>query len=144
MQIFTPLFFIFAGLTTLADWYLESRQRRSVAARRDVVPVRFAGVMTPDAHRKAADYTLAGLYVRRYFRLWELALLLLWTLGGGLEWLDRMVRHAGWNEPVTGTAVLAGFFFISHMLELPFDLWRRFGIEARFGFNPHIARARLI
>ncbi len=133
--MFTLVFLVFLALTMFVEWYLAACQEKCVLAHRDTVPGRFAGVISPGAHRKAADYTVAKLRLGRWSRLWGVLLLLFWTLGGGLAWLDQAVRHFGWNELATGVAALAGFFFIMYILELPFDLWRSFGVEARFGFN---------
>src|ERR1700689_922971 len=52
---------IFAAiiLSGALDIYLERRQARAVAAHRESVPAAFAGEVSLDEHRRAADYTLA-------------------------------------------------------------------------------------
>ena len=79
--------FLLAGL--VVKFWLASRQIRYVAQHRDSVPPAFAGTITLAAHHKAADYTVA----KTRFGLLELAIgaaiLLGWTLLGGLDALNR-------------------------------------------------------
>lgn len=62
-------------------------------------------------------------------------LLLVWTLGGGLDWLDNAWRSLGWSELYTGTAVIISLTLISSVLDMPTSLYRTFVLEQRFGFN---------
>src|SRR6185369_7000562 len=79
--------FLLAGL--VVKFWLASRQIRYVAQHRDNVPAAFSGTITLAAHQKAADYTIA----KTRFGLLELAfgaaVLLGWTLLGGLDTLNR-------------------------------------------------------
>jgi len=99
------------------------------------VPPTFAEKVTLQAHQKAADYTVA----KTRFGLIELALgsavLLGWTLLGGLDVLNHALLR--WMGPGMGQqlALLAAFALIGGLIELPLSLHQTFGIEARFGFN---------
>ncbi len=135
MQGFVELFIAAVLISTTIEWYLDWRQQRHVQAARAAVPARFAGVVDLPAHQKAADYTIAKLRLGRIARLWSVALLLLWTLGGGLDWLDSWVRAQGLSPLATGVTVMLGFFVASHVLEIPLEIWSTFGVESRFGFN---------
>ena len=135
MPMFSLLFIIFVLLATATEFWLAARQRRHVRAHRGAVPARFTSTISLAAHQKAADYTLAKLGVERWAGLWSVMVLLAWTLGGGLNWLDRGVHGLGFGTLAAGVVVMLGFFVIGHLLEMPFDLWRTFGIESRFGFN---------
>jgi STE24 endopeptidase len=135
MQPFSIAFLVFVVLATVTDLWLTARQTRHVRAHRGAVPAQFAATISLAAHQKAADYTLAKLSVERWAGLWSVAVLLGWTLGGGLAWLDMGVRRLDLGELASGVIVMLGFFVIGHLLEMPFDLWRTFGIEVRFGFN---------
>jgi STE24 endopeptidase len=135
MHPFSIVFLAFVVLATLTDLWLAARQARYVRAHRGAVPAQFSATISLETHHKAADYTLAKLAVERWAGLWSVAVLLAWTLGGGLDALDRGVRVLGLGELATGVAVMLGVFVIGHLLDMPFDLWRTFGVEARFGFN---------
>jgi STE24 endopeptidase len=124
---------VVAGM--LLKFWLASRQIRHVARSRDAVPPTFAEKVTLQAHQKAADYTVA----KTRFGLIELALgsavLLGWTLLGGLDALNHALLR--WLGPGMGQqlALLAAFALIGGLIELPLTLHQTFGIEARFGFN---------
>ena len=122
----------------LVKLYLSSRQIRHVARHRDAVPAAFAATISLASHQKAADYTLT----KARFGLLELAfgtaVLLGWTLLGGLDTLNQALagtRLADWGPLAQQLALVAGFGLISGALDLPFTLYSTFRIEERFGFN---------
>jgi STE24 endopeptidase len=125
-------------LTVVLKFWLTSRQVRHVAAHRAAVPTAFADTVTLAAHHKAADYTI----VRSRFGLLTLALgtalLLGWTLLGGLDALNAAVRNAVWpwlGDLAYQLALLVSFALITGLLDAPLELYNTFRIEQRFGFN---------
>lgn len=135
MQTFTYLFLAFLLASTLVQVYLSLRQKHYVSAHRAEVPVAFADKISLGEHQKAADYTLAKGAFGRLELLIGLVILLGWTLGGGLDWLDGVWRRLGWGELATGTAVIVSLMVISGLLDIPASLYRTFVLEERFGFN---------
>ncbi len=135
MQTFTYLFLAFLLASTLVQAYLSLRQKHYVSAHRAEVPAAFADKISLGEHQKAADYTLAKGAFGRLELLIGLVILLGWTLGGGLDWLDGVWRRLGWGELATGTAVIVSLMVISGLLEIPASLYRTFVLEERFGFN---------
>ena len=133
-MIFAAL--LVAGL--VVKYWLASRQIRHVAEHRNVVPAAFVQNITLAAHQKAADYTLT----KSRFGLLELAfgtaLLVGWTLLGGLDllntWLLGLIgnAYAGLAQQL---ALFVSFAVIGSIIELPFTLYQTFVIEERFGFN---------
>ena len=124
---------LLAGL--LLEFVLASRQIRHVARHRASVPAAFAAHISLAAHQKAADYTIAKTRFGLLELAWGAALTLLWTLLGGLNWLNQTVL--GWMQPGLAQQVvlLLGFALIGMALDLPFSLYKTFVIEQRFGFN---------
>ena len=63
------------------------------------------------------------------------AIVLVWTLGGGLEYIFDLWSNTGmaplWSQ---GLAILT-VFLIGMIIDLPLLLWRTFRLEQRFGFN---------
>ena len=121
----------------LKTW-LAWRQMRHVASHRAAVPAAFAEKVPLAAHQKAADYTLA----RGRFGLVAMAvgtaILLGWTLLGGLDMLNALVREAvqpRWGDMAYQLALLGAVAAIGGLIEMPLDLWSTFRIEQRFGFN---------
>ena len=78
----------------LVKFWLATRQSRHVAAHRSAVPTVFAQTITLAAHQKAADYTLAKGRFGVLTAAFSAAVLLGWTLLGGLDTLNIAVRDA--------------------------------------------------
>ncbi|HYD75097.1 M48 family metallopeptidase [Ramlibacter sp.] len=141
MQAASTLTLAFAAalLATLGTkFWLASRQIRHVARHRGAVPAAFAGKVSLEAHQRAADYTIAKLRFGLLTTAFGAAVLLGWTLLGGLDALNVAVRDAvqpAWGNMAYQLALLAAFSVIGGLLDLPFELWSTFRIEQRFGFN---------
>ena len=125
-------------LSLLTQYWLTTRQMRHVARHRGAVPSTFAASVPLAAHQRAADYTLA----KGRFGLWTTALgaavLLAWTLLGGLDALNNVVHAL--VMPALGSlpyqlALLAAVMLIGGLIELPLDWYSTFRIEQSFGFN---------
>jgi STE24 endopeptidase len=134
----TLLFAVALVVSLLAKFWLATRQMRHVAAHRGSVPPAFAPNVTLEGHQKAADYTLAKGRFGLLAMAFGAAVLLGWTLLGGLGALDGMLRDV--VQPRLGSmayqlALLAAFVVIGALIDLPFELYSTFRIEQRFGFN---------
>src|ERR1051325_3233056 len=70
--------------------WLAARQIRYVNAHRDAVPPSFGGTIALSAHQKAADYTTAKTRLGMIDVLVSAATLLVFTLGGLLQWLSEL------------------------------------------------------
>jgi STE24 endopeptidase len=119
--------------------WLTTRQVRHVARNRSAVPAAFASAISLAAHQKAADYTLAKARLGVLELAFGTAVLLGWTLLGGLNALNQALL--AWLAEFGGggmgqqLALLGSFALIGGMLDLPFSLYQTFVLEARFGFN---------
>ena len=132
---FTLLFLAMLLISTLMRLYLSQRQINYVAQHRTKVPDSFVENISLDDHQKAADYTTTKVKFGRLPLFYDVALLLIWTVGGGLEWLDHNVIAYGLNPMMTGIAVILVYSLISALLDLPFSIYSTFVIEEKFGFN---------
>ncbi len=132
---FSILFVCFFLLTICLRLWLSLRQLRHVARNRHAVPREFAAKIALDAHQKAADYTVAKTRFGMLTLLFNGAVLIGFTLLGALQWLATTVL------PLTGPGMafqiglLVAFAAVSSLLDLPFDYYRQFVLEQRFGFN---------
>ncbi len=146
-QLLTLAFAAALLLSLAVKFWLATRQMRFVAAHRDQVPAAFAATVTPEAHRRAADYTLAKGRLGLLSTALGTAVLLGWTLLGGLDALNAVLRDA--VQPRFGTmayqlALLAAFTVIGGLIELPLDWVGTFRVEQRFGFNRMTQRMWLL
>lgn len=135
METYSILFILALLLSLVVQLWLSSRQSKTILLNRNVVPEAFAEHITLKQHQKAADYSVAKLAINKIELLYGAALLLAWTLGGGLDLIDTFFRTYAYSEIITGLAVIFGIMFISAIIDLPFTLYRTFKIEQRFGFN---------
>lgn len=141
----SPLTWVFALMVlmqALVRLWLLGRQVRHVRAHRGAVPVAFMGRVDLQAHQKAADYSGAKARLEWMAVVAEAAVLLGWTLLGGLDALNTGLRSLIYDpSPSVSTAIvyqvalLLGVTLISGLIDVPFDLIRHFGVEQRFGFN---------
>ena len=136
--VFTLLFAALLMLGLLTKFYLATRQIRHVARHRNKVPAAFASIISLPSHQKAADYTIAKTRLGMLEMAVAAALLLGWTLLGGIDMLNQALMRTGlaaYGALVPQLALLAAFGLISGLLDLPFTLYKTFRLEERFGFN---------
>jgi len=132
---FSVLFVVFFVLTMVLRPWLAARHIRHIARHRASVPAEFAPKVPLAAHQKAADYTVAKTRLGLVGMLWGGAVLIGFTLLGGLQLLSLALL------PLTGPglwhqlALVVAFGVISSLLDLPLDWYRQFVLEQRFGFN---------
>ncbi|WP_137175686.1 M48 family metallopeptidase [Massilia sp. HP4] len=132
---FSVLFVVFFVLTMALRTWLAARHIRHIARHRASVPAEFAPKVPLAAHQKAADYTVAKTRLGLVGMLWGGAVLIGFTLLGGLQLLSLAIL------PLTGPglwhqmALVVAFGVISSLLDLPLDWYRQFVLEQRFGFN---------
>lgn len=132
----TVLFLGFFVATLALQVWLAFRQSQHIAAHRDAVPPAFAADVSLAEHQKAADYSIA----KTNFSIIELvllegALMLLLTLGGGIELFDTWAAKMLGDGYLASVAVILAAVFAGSLAGLPFELYRTYGIESRFGFN---------
>ncbi|KQQ44487.1 peptidase M48 [Duganella sp. Leaf126] len=132
---FSILFVSFIVLTLIVRFWLASRQIRHVLAHRNAVPPEFASRIQLAAHQKAADYTVARTKFGLLALLVNTVVLIGFTLFGGLQWLSEQIYQITGPGMVYQLVLLAAFALISGAVDVPFDYYRQFKLEQRFGFN---------
>ena len=122
----------------LVKFWLASRQLRHVAGHRNAVPPAFAATVPLEAHQKAADYTVAKLRLGIVGDAFSSAVLIAWTLLGGLDALNTVllnVVESRWGAMAYQLLLVGAFTLVGSLVDLPFELYRTFRLEQRFGFN---------
>ncbi|MEI6002960.1 M48 family metallopeptidase [Paraburkholderia bengalensis] len=132
---FTVLFVIAIVAMVGTKLWLASRQIRFVAAHRDSVPPQFSGTIPLTAHQRAADYTVERTRLTMIEIVVGAAVLVALTLLGGVQALE--IAIGGWlgHGYIGQIALVAAVIAITSVIDLPFDYYRQFVIEQRFGFN---------
>jgi len=135
MNIFTVIFIIALIISYSLQFWLSRRQAAYVLAHRGEVPPAFAKSVPLAAHQKAADYTIAKGKLGDIDGLFGLVLLLLLTLGGGINLAFTFWSSVIESSILSGVAAIATIFLVMTLLELPTSLYQTFVIEEKFGFN---------
>ncbi|MEY4098965.1 MAG: hypothetical protein RL300_136 [Pseudomonadota bacterium] len=142
--LFSLLFTAALGLSLGVKFWLASRQIRYVARHRAAVPDAFVATISLAAHQKAADYTLAKARLGLLETALGAAVLLGWTLLGGLSALNQTLISWMGHGMGQQLALLAGFMVISGVIDLPMSWYQTFVLEQRFGFNKMTFRLWLL
>jgi len=144
MHWLTIGFIAAVSASVAVEMWLTHRQVEAVIAHRDRVPAPFAGLISPEDHSKAADYTIARVRFGRIGTMINAGVTLALTIGGGIAGLDALWRDTGWHRPWLGAAVIASVGAAVVIINLPLSVWRTFVLEARFGFNRTTVRLFLV
>ena len=132
---FTLVFTSLLVLNLLLKFWLSHRQMRHVAQHRAAVPEAFAATIDTAAHHNAADYTIAKLRLGHWDMALDTAMLVMWTLLGGLglldQWLLNLLGPSMWQQ----ISLVVSFILISAVVSLPLSYIQTFKIEQAFGFN---------
>ncbi len=135
MNTFSIVFLLVLALATLVRLWLGWRHIGHIQAHRAAVPGGFADQIGLDAHQRAADYTCAKTRLNAIAVVFDAAVLLIFTFGGGLQAIDHIAASFFDGDIARGMAFVALLMIVMSVVELPFDLYRTFVIEQRFGFN---------
>jgi len=135
MQTFTVVFLVVLLLTVFIRTWLASRHIRYVRTHRNSVPDNFSSQINLDAHQKAADYTCAKTRLSYTNIFLDVALLLVLTLGGGLNALAAFWSNWLSDSLAYGMALIVSTILLIGVVEVPINYYRTFVIEQKFGFN---------
>lgn len=134
--IVTKVFLVLLIVKGLLEAWLDSRQKANIRRNQNLVPARFADTISLSDHQKAADYTVAKINTSQFFHIIDVFVLLIWTIGGGLNSLSSVVELTGvQSELWQGTLFIGLFILINGMIGLPRSIYSTFVLEERFGFN---------
>ncbi|WP_233850801.1 M48 family metallopeptidase [Paraburkholderia sp. HD33-4] len=132
---FTALFVIAVVAMVGTKLWLASRQIRFVVAHREQVPSQFANTIALAAHQRAADYTVERTRLAMVEIVVGAAVLIWLTLLGGVQTLDLALSDWLGRGYLGQIALVAAVIAITSAIDLPFDYYRQFVVEQRFGFN---------
>ncbi len=130
---------IFLGLlffSTLVEVYLSLRQINSVESNRNNIPTAFRAIIKKKDHQKAAGYTHEKSKLNIINFIFQAAFVYFLTIGGGINYLYQFLNaHLNPNTSSFGVALIFLLLIISSIVDIPFNLFRIFRIDAKFGFN---------
>jgi len=134
-NLFTLVFLIATLSYVVTLLWLNVRQDKAVIKSYEQVPSEFSKKITLKEHQKAAEYTQAKLTVNHFEVMFSTVVLLAWTIGGGMNWLDSIWQGLTDNVLYLGIGFIISLMIIGSLIDLPFSIYRTFVLEQRFGFN---------
>jgi len=134
-NLFTLVFLIATLSYVVTLLWLNVRQDKAVIKSYEQVPSEFSKKITLKEHQKAAEYTQAKLTVNHFEVMFSTVVLLAWTIGGGMNWLDSIWQGLTDNILYLGIGFIISLMIIGSLIDLPFSVYRTFVLEQRFGFN---------
>lgn len=129
------LFAVLLALQTGIDTGLTVLNLRYARRRADRVPPAFEGIVSPESHRRAVEYTVIRGRFSLVVETVSAAALLLIVASGLLGTVDSFVRSLPLHPYLQGIVFIAAVSLAAWLLRLPFSLWSTFVVEERFGFN---------
>jgi STE24 endopeptidase len=125
----TKVFLIFFFVKEIIQSYLDLRNKKHILENSAQVPEKFKEKITLEDHQKAAKYNVAKINTGQFFQFYDFLILLGWTLGGGLNWLDTWVAKFQYSGVISGLIFFTMFALINMVLSLPESLYSTFSLE---------------
>ncbi|MDD3266232.1 MAG: M48 family metallopeptidase [Burkholderiales bacterium] len=134
MEHFNLIFMglIFADL--ILKRYLNYRQTLAISNNYSKVPPPFDKNISLQEHQKAANYSLTKLRVASVELTFSILLVFAFTFGGGIEFIAQ--KTALISYPLSSEVlIIISYMLVSSILSLPFEWYKTFKVEQKFGFN---------
>ncbi len=129
------LFLFFLTVKFAVQLYLLQRNQQSIRSNLKSVPTEFESEVTLEEHQKAGKYELTKGNLSRNKIIFNLIVLVLWTVGGGIGLLTQIATNLFDSIYLQGLAFFGIYSIIELVIGLPFSLYSTFIIEEDFGFN---------
>ncbi|MEK9771208.1 MAG: M48 family metallopeptidase [Nitrosomonadales bacterium] len=130
---------IFIGLlifSTFVEIYLSFRQIKSVDSNRNNIPMNFRAIIQKKDHHKAASYTSAKSNLNIINLIFQAIFVYCLTIGGGINYFYEILNiYFKLNPNTFEVTLILLLLAISSFVDIPFNLYKTFKIDAKFGFN---------
>lgn len=134
-NVVTQIFLACLALKFIAETFLDLKNKNYILKNKHSVPEKFQNAIELKEHQKAADYSATKINTSIVFNILSYVILLVWTLGGGLNVLNEYTLQFNLSPILQGVFYLALFSLISMLLGLPQSIYQTFVVEEKFGFN---------
>tara|TARA_B100000902_G_scaffold3091_1_gene3923 strand:- start:36 stop:1307 length:1272 start_codon:yes stop_codon:yes gene_type:complete len=132
---FSVLFPLFIAFKLLLETYLKQRNIQSMEKNKEAIPERFVGVVTEEEYKKSINYNTERIRFSMFTALISVGVLLLFTTGGLLNSLTKIVQEVTQSNVVG--IILLGLFIvlIDEIIGIPLSIYSTFYLEEKYGFN---------
>lgn len=99
------------------------------------LPSELSGIYDPESYSRQQEYFRTNVKFGTLSATFNLLLIAGMYVAGGFGWLDTWLLPVTDNEILRSLLFFGVLFIVSDLLNLPFDYYDTFVIEAKFGFN---------
>jgi len=99
------------------------------------LPQEFKDVFDQEKYSKSLEYTHVTTKFGAVQSSFDLIIFLLFWIVGGFGWLSNIIIDLGHGPVTSGLLFFSTLFIAAGLMNLPFEIYDTFKIEAKFGFN---------
>ena len=132
--IFVIIFIIYLG-TKLFSCYLEYLNYKHLLLNGSEVPLVFKGIIDEEKLIKIKNYTVEKIRIGILNTIYSTLIMSIFIFGGLLSWYNEMILGMGNSFFVSGILFFFLLFLAYTIIEIPFDLYKTFKLEKKYGFN---------
>ena len=133
-EILRNIFITVLTLSTVIHLWLARRHIHFVSNHKNKVPDAFKKNISLKDHQKAALYAIAKSELGSKDILAQASLLILLTLGGLISKISNIFDWIS-SSTLRDVAIILSVMLISSLIDLPFNYYKTFKIDEKFGFN---------
>lgn len=133
-EILRNIFITVLTLSTVIHLWLARRHIHFVSNHKNKVPDAFKKNISLKDHQKAALYAIAKSELGSKDILAQASLLMLLTLGGLISKISNIFDWIS-SSTLRDIAIILSVMLISSLIDLPFNYYKTFKIDEKFGFN---------
>ncbi len=133
-EILRNIFITVLTLSTVIHLWLARRHIHFVSNHKNKVPDAFKKNISLKDHQKAALYAIAKSELGSKDILAQASLLMLLTLGGLISKISNIFDWIS-SSTLRDVAIILSVMLISSLIDLPFNYYKTFKIDEKFGFN---------
>ena len=133
-EILRNIFITVLTLSTVIHLWLARRHIHFVSNHKNKVPDAFKKNISLKDHQKAALYAIAKSELSSKDILAQASLLMLLTLGGLISKISNIFDWIS-SSTLRDIAIILSVMLISSLIDLPFNYYKTFKIDEKFGFN---------
>ncbi len=133
-EILRNIFITVLTLSTVIHLWLARRHIHFVSNHKNKVPDAFKKNISLKDHQKAAHYAIAKSELGSKDILAQASLLILLTLGGLISKISNIFDWIS-SSTLRDIAIILSVMLISSLIDLPFNYYKTFKIDEKFGFN---------
>jgi len=133
-EILRNTFIAILALSTGIHLWLVKRHINFISLNKKKVPDAFKKNISLKDHQKAAHYAIAKSELSLKDTIAQASVLLLLTVGGFISVISQFYNDI--TSPILkDVAIILSVMLISNLIDLPFNYYKTFMIDEKFGFN---------